>query len=280
MSTQNKFYYNPDNNNKRARRLYLEDAEYWEARAAAYTAPPRPPFAQQRRDDHNDGGGRSDHRIPASPQQQYQQQQYQQRIIITLPHQVDAGNAADATECRSPYSLNSNPTRVWVMHSVQGRGVHGMDYGPVGAPFPERRVVVGTETGCYDSEGAFQPDPWFPRKMLVRVGRWPRVVAFEVGKPGEAYPLRAVAVFRWGKMQVGKIVIADGSDGPAAPEFVTMVEETIDKFAGLQESDLDPDQFAEPVSTAVWTALAGLRQRCETINKGGRLVGVPSSANN
>lgn len=259
---------NQEQQNKRARTArppHVTDAEYWAARSAAYMWP------QQRRQlarpprEYNDDPFRSTWAPP-----------YHSQYAAPPPLPIGNNNASAASNyaadaSRSPYSLNRNPTRVWVVHSVQGRGVHGLDYGPVGAPFPERRVVVGTETGFYN-DGAFQPDLWFPRKVLVRVGNWSKVVAFEVGPPGEAYPLCAVAVFRWGKIHVGKIVF--GGEGP---EFVLCMEETIDKFAGLHESDLDPDQFSEPVSVAVWTALAGVRQRCETINNGGRLIGVPNN---
>lgn len=270
--------------NKRARTArpaYLEARDYWAARSAAYNSVwpvgRRPP----RYDDDDDfyhsaasprggwSGGDDPRRYPLS----YQQQQYAAPIECAA-----AAAGAGASACRSPYSLNPNPTRVWIMHSTQARGVHGLDYGPVGAPFPEHRVVVGAETGTYDSDGAFVPDPWFPRKVLVRVGRWARVVGFEVGPLGEAYPLRAVAVFCWGKIQVGKIVIGDVTGtGDATPELVVLTEEPVERFAGLTEADLDPDQFAEPVSAAVWTALAGVRQRCETINNGGRMVGVPNN---
>lgn len=158
------------------------------------------------------------------------------------------------SQARSPYSPNVGPFQISLLHATRRVVVRGLDYGMVGAPFPDRRVVVGDETGWEDN-GMFVVDESFPRKTTINIGNY-NVPAFVVGPRWG----NKIVVFRYAAMDIGHVV--DGPDGPYGMDYDKgvrgfVVERSIEcalPFGGLEKEDFEGG--SAPVSTAAWRAMS------------------------
>lgn len=153
---------------------------------------------------------------------------------------------------RSPYSLDAGPFSLSLLHATRRVVVSGHEIGPAGAPYPERRVVCGGETGWADN-GEFHADATFPRRVTVTVGeigevQHHQVVGLAVGDPAAAFPAHMVVLFRWDAMEVGFV----------RPGSRTFQRENVLScalpFAGLEKEDLDRNSW-RPLSAAAWRAM-------------------------
>lgn len=163
---------------------------------------------------------------------------------------------------RSPYSPEIGPFKISLLHPMLETVVSGLEYGPAGAPFPERRVVVGQETG-YADRGVFIVEPTYPRKVhssMINVVVPPATpgdaektyhakTAFEIGTLGAAFPERVVVVFRWDVMEVGHV-------DDRYHRFTSVYQmECEPNFGGLGATGDLSEDGAGTVSPAAWRAM-------------------------